>query len=37
MLRGTGPFKLGEWKAGQYIELLRNRSYAWGPPIRLQT
>lgn len=24
----TGPFKLGEWKRGQYIDLLRNDSYA---------
>jgi peptide/nickel transport system substrate-binding protein len=32
MLRGTGPFKLGEWKAGQYVELVRNEAYKWGPP-----
>lgn len=25
---GTGPFKLGEWRRGQYVELLRNDSYA---------
>ncbi|WP_342358481.1 ABC transporter substrate-binding protein [Terrarubrum flagellatum] len=25
---GTGPFKMGEWKRGQYIDLLRNDSYA---------
>ncbi len=31
MLRGTGPFKLGEWKAGQSIELRRNEAYKWGP------
>ena len=30
MLRGSGPFKLGEWKAGQYIELVRNDAYKWG-------
>ncbi len=24
----TGPFKLAEWKRGQYIDLLRNNSYA---------
>ncbi len=24
----TGPFKFGEWKRGQYIELLRNDAYA---------
>ncbi len=25
---GTAPFKLGEWKRGQYIELLRNEHYS---------
>ena len=25
---GSGPFKIGEWKRGQYIELLRNEHYA---------
>jgi peptide/nickel transport system substrate-binding protein len=24
---GTGPFRLGEWRRGQFIELLRNDSY----------
>lgn len=24
---GTGPFRLGEWKPGQYVELLRNPNY----------
>lgn len=24
---GTGPFRLGEWKPGQYIDLLRNANY----------
>jgi len=24
---GTGPFQLGEWKPGQYVELLRNPNY----------
>lgn len=30
LLSGSGPFKLGEWKAGQYVELLRNADYRWG-------
>jgi peptide/nickel transport system substrate-binding protein len=25
---GTGPFRMGEWRRGQYVELLRNDSYA---------
>lgn len=25
---GTGPFKLAEWKRGQYIDLVRNSDYA---------
>ena len=24
---GTGPFKMGEWRRGQYVELLRNDTY----------
>lgn len=28
---GTGPFKLGEWLAGQSITLVANPDYAWGP------
>jgi peptide/nickel transport system substrate-binding protein len=31
LLVGTGPFRLGEWKAGQFIELVRNEAYDWGP------
>jgi peptide/nickel transport system substrate-binding protein len=29
---GTGLFKLGEWKAGVSITLVRNPNYAWAPP-----
>ncbi len=29
-LIGTGPFTLGEWKAGQSITLKRNAAYNWG-------
>jgi peptide/nickel transport system substrate-binding protein len=25
---GTGPFKLGDWKRGKYIELVRNENYS---------
>jgi peptide/nickel transport system substrate-binding protein len=25
---GTGPFRLGEWRRGQYVELVRNDAYA---------
>ena len=31
---GTGPFKLGEWKRGQYIELQRFDAYASRPEPR---
>ncbi len=29
-LIGTGPFMLGEWKAGQSLTLKRNPAYNWG-------
>ena len=32
-LVGSGPFTLGEWKAGQSITLARNADYAWGPAL----
>lgn len=32
-LVGTGPFSLGEWKAGQSITLKRNSVYTWGPAL----
>jgi peptide/nickel transport system substrate-binding protein len=28
---GSGPFKLGEWKRGVSITLVRNPDYNWGP------
>ncbi len=28
---GTGPFKLGEWKRGVSITMVRNPDYNWGP------
>jgi len=32
-LIGTGPFRLGDWQAGQSITLVRNEDYVWGPGI----
>ena len=32
-LVGSGPFMLGEWKAGQLITLKRNPDYKWGPAL----
>jgi peptide/nickel transport system substrate-binding protein len=32
-LVGTGPFTLGEWKAGQSITLKRNPAYNWGATV----
>lgn len=32
-LVGSGPFMLGEWKAGQSITLKRNQDYKWGPAL----
>lgn len=34
-LVGTGPFLLGEWKAGQSITLKRNPAYKWGSALTL--
>jgi peptide/nickel transport system substrate-binding protein len=31
---GTGPFRMGEWRRGQFIELLRNDGYAALPGAR---
>jgi peptide/nickel transport system substrate-binding protein len=36
-LVGTGPFTLGEWKAGQSITLLRNPAYRWGSALSQNT
>ena len=34
VLVGSGPFKLGDWKTGQHIELVRNESY-WREPVAI--
>ena len=30
---GTGPYKLGDWKTGQEITLVRNEAYNWAPAL----